>query len=223
MGSIRTREQAFAFELQGGFADRAQVRAGVVDDDQAPGAHLRQEAADFGFAEIGVGVGEKQVDGAVHGHFERAFVAQVHVGGQGVGRREALAGAGEDDGVKFAGDDFAGFCVGCLGRERLRVALEAAGDPLSADAEKAAGFDDELWFQRGDEGGEQFEDFELGAHGVEHGPLLGVGALGGGAVVLGLQLAVGAVVLQHDLVFLFQFFAEERHGVLSDCNDRWAK
>jgi len=60
----------------------------------------------------------------------------------------------------------------------------------------------------GDQGGEELEDFELGGHGVDHAPVAGLGALGGGAVELGLESASGAVVLQHDLVFLLYFLAE---------------
>ncbi len=104
---------------------------------------------------------------------------------------EALFGAGVDDGVELAADDFA-----------EAVALEAAGDPFGGDAEEGAGFDDEAGLDGGDEGGDELEDLDLGGHGVDHAPVLRLGALGGGAMHLRLELAGGAVMLQHDLVFL---------------------
>ena len=45
-------------------------------------------------------------------------------------------------------------------------------------------------------------------------PALGVGALGGGAVVLGQEGAGCALGLQHDFVFLLQLLFEETHWLI---------
>ena len=110
---------------------------------------------------------------------------------------EALFGAGVDDGVELATDDLA-----------EAVAFETLRDPFGGDAEKGAGLDDEPRFDRGDERGDELEHFDLGRHGVDHAPVLGLRALRRGAMRFRLQRSGAAIVLQHDLVFLFHLFAE---------------
>lgn len=208
-GKEEDGENTFAFQLEGGFADSLEMAAGVVYQNEPVGIHLREEAADLGFAEVGVGVGEEQVDGAVNGSLERAGVSKIDVGEE---RRACEADLCflVDDGVELAGDDPAGKAIG-----EVSVAGETTRDPLGGDAEEGAGLDNEAWLEGGDEGSEEFEDLDLGGHGIDHGPLLRVGALGGGAVVLGEELAGGTLVLEHDLVFLLEFSAEEAHEVNS--------
>src|SRR5580658_506350 len=188
-------DEAFALELLRGFAHGLQVRARVVDDDEPVGVHPRQEALHLGLAEIGVGVGEEEIDGAVDLHLERAFVAEIDELCERI-VREALFRAPENKRVVLAADDAA------RRRAILCVALKAARDPFGGDAEKASGLNGELRLQCGDECCEEFEHFEFGCHRVKHRPLLWVRAFGRSAVIFGLQHAAGAVMLQHYLVFL---------------------
>jgi hypothetical protein len=190
------REQAFGFHGASGVADDFVMRARVVDEDDAVWVDLWEEPADFLFADVGVRVGEEEIDGAVDFHLKAGLIAEFHPWFEGR-CFEAFFGAGVDNGVELAADDFA-----------EAVAFEAAGDPFGGDAEEGAGFDDEPRLDGGDEGGDELEHLGLGGHGVDHAPVVRLGALGRGAMHLRLELASGAVVLQHDLVFLLQLFAE---------------
>src|SRR6185437_10322513 len=77
--------------------------------------------------------------------------------------------------------------------------------------EKRAGFDHEFGLDGSDEGAQKFQHLGLGRHGVVHAPALGVRTLGRGAVILRQQRALRPLGLQHDLVFLLQFLAKQRH------------
>ena len=46
------------------------MRAGVMHQDQAIGADLRQEAANFPLADGHIAVAEKKIDGAIDFHLE---------------------------------------------------------------------------------------------------------------------------------------------------------
>ncbi len=58
-------DEAFGFEAEGGLADDLEVRAGVVDDEDAAGIELGKQAANLGFAIGEVAVAEEEVDAAV--------------------------------------------------------------------------------------------------------------------------------------------------------------
>jgi len=105
-GEEDTGDQALGFEREGGVADGFEVGAGVVQEDEAGGADLGQEAFDLGLADGHVGVGEEDVDGAFDVHLERGFVAELDELGQ-AGGGDFFLGFGEDDGVELAGDDLA--------------------------------------------------------------------------------------------------------------------
>src|ERR1700678_3684027 len=98
--------------------------AGVVHEDDAVWIDLREEAFDLLLADGHVGVGEEEVNGAVDLHLERGLVAELDPWAEGRGF-ETLFGAGVDDGVELAGDDFA-----------EGAALEALCHPLRRDAEE---------------------------------------------------------------------------------------
>ena len=161
-----------------------------MDEDEAVGVDLREEAFDLLLAEVWIGVGEEEVNGAVDLHLEAGFVAEIDPWFE---RRcfEAVFGTGVDDGVELTADDFA-----------EAIAFEAAGDPLGGDAEERAGLDDEAWLDGGDEGGDELEDLDLGGHRVDHAPLSGLRALWGGAMHLRLELTGGAIMLEQDFVLL---------------------
>ena len=98
---------------------------------------------------------------------------------------------------------------------------ESAGDPLGGDAEEGAGLDDQAGLEGGDESGDELEDFDLGGHRVDHAPALGLGTLGGGAMILRLHGPGGALVLEHDLVLLLDLLFEKAHVVYFILNG-WA-
>src|SRR5262249_26074303 len=98
------RDQALLFHLQRRVAHDTQMRTGVVDQDYAVGIDLRKKTAHFLFPDGDVAVAEKNVDLAVHFHFEARLIPQVDVVGDS-GTVHAFSGNGEHFGIVLATDD----------------------------------------------------------------------------------------------------------------------
>src|SRR5271168_503147 len=161
-----------------------------MHQDEAVGVDLRKEAFDLLLANRHIGVREKKIDGAIDLHLEAGLIEELNPWLER-GRFEAFFCAGIDDWVELAADDLA-----------EAVSLQTLCDPFGGDAEKRAGLNNQPRLDSRHQRRKELENLEFGSHRIDHAPLLGMGALWGGAVRLGLKCTGGAIMLEHDLVFL---------------------
>src|SRR4029077_15337048 len=179
--------QTFFFHAQSGFADGFQMRTGVVHQDQAVGIDVRQKVADFGLAQFGQRVAEKNVNRAGNAGFQTGFAAIVHKFPE-AGGVNLLFGFGKDFFIGFTGNDLAG-----------AVLLQAFGHIERAHGEKGPGLNHQVGLDGGHQAFQEVENFHFCGHGVKHPPALRVRAFRRGAVVFrfGFLVAVLDYVVQN--------------------------
>jgi len=137
-----------------------------VNQNEASGLDLWEEAANFALSDIDAAVAEEDIDRFVDVYLQAGRVVTFDPTGHARGS-DILFRPGKDQGIVLDRDDFS-----------KAIGLEALGHFYGAVADERSGFEDYIRLERYNQGFEKVEDFNFCALRVNHLPTVGIGAFG---------------------------------------------